>query len=76
MLVQMLILQGRTKDLPVWVPERAEEFNRLFPMFYTFQERLSFQLQVLPMSTLSTHLPGMKAMPNDHLTGYRDVITR
>lgn len=76
MLVQMLYLQGRTKDLPVWVPERAEEFTRLFPMFYTFQERLSFPLQILPMSTLSTHLPGLKAMPNDHLTGYHEVIVK
>ena len=76
MLVQMLYLQGRTKELPVWVPERAEEFSRLFPMFYTFPERLTFSLKILPMSTLSAHLPRLKAMSNDHLTGYGEVITK
>lgn len=74
MLIQMLYLRGREKDLLLFVPEREGEFEALFSMFYTFPGRISFKLRVLPMSELSVRLPKLEAMANDHLYGYRDEI--
>lgn len=76
MLVQMLYLQGRSKELPIFLPEREKEFAGLFSMFYTFLGRIGFKLSILPMSELSKHLPKLKAMANDHLHGYRDEILK
>jgi glyoxylase-like metal-dependent hydrolase (beta-lactamase superfamily II) len=76
MLIQMLYLKERRKDLLLFVPEREEEFANLFSMFYTFPGRISFKLKVLPMSELTTQLPKLEAMSNDHLFGYRDEIDK
>ncbi|HPF09349.1 MAG TPA: MBL fold metallo-hydrolase, partial [Candidatus Cloacimonadota bacterium] len=70
MLVQMLYLQGRSKDLSIFIPERTEEFEGLFSMFYTFPERLCFRLTILPMAELNSKFPDLQAWPNDHLLGY------
>lgn len=76
MLVQMLYLQGRSKDLSIFIPERTEEFEGLFSMFYTFPERLCFRLTILPMAELNSKFPDLQAWPNDHLLGYSDVIQK
>lgn len=74
MLVQMLYLQGRKKDLPLFVPEREKEFAGIFSMFYTFAERLPYQLKILPMAELSQRFPALQAFENDHLGGYKKII--
>lgn len=74
MLVQMFYLQGRTKDLPLFIPEREAEFEKIFSMFYTFAERLCYRLKVLPITKLCQHYPELRAIENDHLGGYRQVI--
>lgn len=76
MLVQMLYLQGRKKDLLLFVPEREKEFAQLFEMFYTFARRLSYHLKVLPVSELSGYYPQIKAIGNDHLSGYQKIISQ
>jgi len=76
MLVQMLYLEGRSREFKIFVPERSAEIAELFPMFYTFPSRIGFKLSVMDISELSSHLPGWEAMENDHLLGYRDVISK
>ena len=74
MLIQMLYLQRRAKDLHVFLPERENEFEGLLQFQYTFPHRLSFRLLVHPMEELNRYFTGIDAMQTDHLQNYRNVV--
>lgn len=76
MLIQSLYLQGRSRQLLLFLPEREREFAGLFSLFYTFVQRIGFQLKILPMSSVSQHLPCIQALANDHLLGYSGEISK
>ncbi|MCB5263136.1 MAG: ribonuclease Z [Candidatus Cloacimonetes bacterium] len=74
MLIQMLYLEGRTKTLKLYLPEREDEFIDMLRFFYTFPQRFAFELQVLPLLTVSEDFPKISVCANDHLLGYKDLI--
>jgi hypothetical protein len=52
MVIQMFYLQGRKKELNIYLPEREHEFPKILEMFYTFQERLT-STTVIKMPTIT-----------------------
>ncbi|MDD3102661.1 MAG: ribonuclease Z [Candidatus Cloacimonetes bacterium] len=76
MLIQMLYLQGRTRPLKLYMPEREDEFLGLLQFCYTFPQRFAFDLQVLPLARVSEDFPEISVYKNDHLLAYRDLIER
>lgn len=73
-LLQMLYLQGRSKPLALFLPERKESFLEILQLMYTFPKRFGFTLQIMDMKECTSHYPWISAMPNDHLLGYADII--
>ena len=76
MVVQMLYLQGRTKPLNVYLPERVEEFSKIFELFYTFAERLTYKLNLMPIEQIEKDVPFIKILPSCHLLSYKDVVKK
>ncbi len=74
MVLQMMYLQNRTKELKLFLPERTEDFLQTLTLFYTFPERFGFALEVCAMEEVGQYFPGVVAMANDHLHGYREYI--
>jgi len=76
MLVQMLYLQGRQKDLYLFLPEREAELVAMLQYMYTFTQKLSFKLLIHPNDRIGDYFPQVKAVQTDHLLGYRDIIQK
>ena len=74
MLIQMLYLQGRKRELRLYLPERENEFRAMLQFFYIFPKRFDFDLQILPLSRVSEEFPEISICKNDHLLGYKDLI--
>lgn len=74
MLIQTLYLQKRNKKLTVYLPERIPEFSKILDLFYTFQARLSFELEFKHFSELCLDFPFITIKKNDHLQNYKDFI--
>ncbi len=74
MLVQSLYIQKRERKLRIFLPERVEEFCRMFTFFYTFPERLSFELDFQNIQNISQVYPFIEICENDHLAQYSDFI--
>lgn len=75
MLIQMLYLQKRSKDLFLFLPERETEFESLLQYQYTFLEKLGFKLHILSNDSIRDHFPQIHAMQTDHLWGYEELVT-
>ncbi len=76
MVLQMLYLEGRTKPLELFLPERPNDFMDSLHMFYTFEQRFAFKLNVHELKDAETVFPQLKAALNDHLKGYARVINK
>lgn len=76
MVLQMLYLEGRTKPLELFLPERVNDFMDSLHMFYTFEQRFPFELRVHELKDAETVYPEVKAVLNDHLKGYAEVVKR
>ncbi|MFO7660815.1 MAG: ribonuclease Z [Candidatus Cloacimonadaceae bacterium] len=76
MVLQMLYLEGRIKPLDLFLPERADAFMDTLHMFYTFEQRFAFELKVHELKDAETIYPEVKAVLNDHLKGYAEVIKK
>lgn len=76
MMIQMFYLQGRTKPLNVYLPERVEDFAKLLEMFYTFADRLTYSINFLPIEQANNECSTLTLIDSDHLISYKDVITR
>lgn len=74
MLIQMLYLMGRTKVLPVFLPERPEAIIDILRMMYTFSEKFAFNLQFVEMEQSEQFFPWINPIPTDHLFGYASLI--
>jgi len=74
MLLQMLYLEGRTKALHLFLPERPDEFMDTLHMFYTFEYRFAFKLKVHECKEAEYIYSGISATLTDHLLGYESVI--
>ncbi|HOD53936.1 MAG TPA: MBL fold metallo-hydrolase [Candidatus Cloacimonadota bacterium] len=76
MMIQTLYIQKRTKKLQIFIPERIYDFSRIMGMFYTFKERLSFDIEYLLISELEKHYPFVIYCENDHLLPYGEFIEK
>lgn len=74
MVLQMLYLEGRTKPLQLFLPERPAAFLDSLHMFYTFEQKFGYELELLPVDDLEFHLPGVASQYSDHLQGYSKII--
>jgi len=74
MLIQMMYLSGRNKALPIYLPERHDEFLGILKMLYTFPTKFSFELSFRPIESLSHDFEELSIQPNDHLVGYSEII--
>lgn len=76
MLIQMLYLAKRKKPLTLYLPEREDEFEGIFQMFYTFFEKLGFKLNLFPLADVNKAYETLTCHENDHLMSYSDIIRR
>lgn len=76
MLIQMLYLAKRKKPLNLYLPERESEFLQILQMMYTFPSRFGFELRILALDTITEEYPQLSFQKNDHLIGYKQVITQ
>ncbi len=76
MVIQMFYLQGRKKELNIYLPEREHEFPKILEMFYTFQERLTYKINFLPIEKAEEKNSFLKLIPSCHLLSYKDVIKK
>jgi ribonuclease Z len=74
MVLQMLYLEGRTKPLKLFLPERPAAFLETIHMFYIFEQRFPFALILHELSDLELIFSNVSALPTDHLTNYADVV--
>ena len=74
MLIQMMYLQHRVKNLTVFLPERVKDFIDTMHMFYTIPEKFHFSIFFKPMEELSETLPFMTPLESDHLQSYAKVV--
>ena len=74
MLLQMFYLQNRTKPLDIFLPERANEFQRILDFFYVFPRKLTFKINFYQMNAVSDIYSQIKEIPNDHLESYKSFV--
>lgn len=74
MVLQMLYLEGRTKALSLYLPERPSAFLDSLHMFYTFEQKFRYELKVMLVSDVELNYPMISPALNDHLSGYEPII--
>lgn len=74
MVLQMLYLAGRTKQLMLFLPERPSVVMDTLHTMYTFVEKFSFKLLVLDMGQTELYLDNVSTKSTDHLFGYAGLI--
>lgn len=72
MVLQMFYLQGRRKQLDIFLPERIQKFTNIVKFFYLYPKRFGFDLTWKSCSEVGNTIPGVTALANDHLLKYRD----
>jgi ribonuclease Z len=76
MLIQMLYLQNRKKPLHIFLPERSQAFLDSLHMYYTFEERLPFEIKTFDMLNVQGIYPEITIAVNDHLDGYKPFMNK
>ncbi len=76
MLIQMMYLENRTKPLNLFLPERQAAFMESMHLFYTFEQRLPFELKVYEMTEAEKIYPQINIARTDHLNGYADFLQK
>jgi ribonuclease BN (tRNA processing enzyme) len=74
MLLQMLYLEGRTKPLTLFLPERPVAIIDIMHLFYTFEQRFSFALKVHEVKEIELYYSDVTVALTDHLIGYKGYI--
>ncbi len=74
MMIQMMYLQQRVKNLTVFLPERVKDFLETMHMFYTIPDKFHFSIFLKPMEELNQELPFITPIESDHLQSYASVI--
>jgi ribonuclease Z len=75
MLLQMFYLEGRTKPLRLFLPERPAAILDTMHLFYTFEQRFPFTLKIHDVTELDLYYDNVSPALTDHLSGYADFIT-
>ncbi|MBM4399158.1 MAG: ribonuclease Z [Candidatus Cloacimonetes bacterium] len=76
MLFQMLYLEKRTKPLQVFLPENPSSLIDVMHMFYTFEQKFSFELLVYETESIGQFYPEITSYQTDHLSGYDEIIKK
>lgn len=74
MLLQMFYLEGRTKPLMLFLPERPVAIIDIMHLFYTFEQRFPFTLKVHEVKELELYYSDVTMAMTDHLLGYKTFI--
>ena len=74
LVLQMLYLAGRTKQLMLFLPERPSVVMDILHIMYTFVEKFGFKLLVLDMEQSELYLDNVYTASTDHLFGYASLI--
>ncbi|MDD2332064.1 MAG: ribonuclease Z [Candidatus Cloacimonetes bacterium] len=74
MVLQMLYLEGRTKPLDIFLPERPVAFIESLNMFYTFDQKFNFKVHYRVVEEIELFYEGVSAALTDHLIGYEQII--
>lgn len=72
MVLLMFYLNGREKQLDIFLPESIEQFQESLKMFYLFKKRSPFKYQIKDIKELD--LDWIKPLRNDHLSKYETLI--
>jgi len=76
MLLQMLYLEGRTKPLRIFLPERTAALLDAMHLMYTFEQRFPFILSVDLVKDIGLHYANISTALTDHLQGYAGHINK
>lgn len=76
MVLQLLHIKKRRKNLRIYLPENKELFLKSLPLFYLFPEKLTFNLSIYDMKELPLHYSYFQPLPNDHLLQYEHVVNK
>lgn len=74
MLLQLFHILKRKKELKVFLPENIAMFKETLKMFYLFDEKFSFKLNLILVSQLTTYFNWMIPLKNNHLKQYKKLI--
>jgi len=74
MVIQMLYLQKRERDLPIYLPEHIEKFKDILNLFYTFLSKIPFNINFFPVPSLPNDFPEIKIIKSDHLLDYESIV--
>jgi len=74
MLMQMFYLEKRSKPLHLFLPERPSALMEVMHLFYTFENRFPFRLQVHEVKDVELVLRGVSSFLTDHLRSYEDYL--
>jgi ribonuclease BN (tRNA processing enzyme) len=72
MVLLMFYLNNRTQKLDIFLPEFEQQFRDSLNMFYLFQQKFPFDLQIKNINELD--LKWIKPILNDHLEKYEPLI--
>ncbi len=76
MVIQLLHIKKRKKDLYLYLPESISAFRASLDMFYLFPEKLPYKLMIRNISEVEQDFKFLSIMENDHLRMYRDHVTK
>ncbi|MCF7912675.1 MAG: MBL fold metallo-hydrolase [Candidatus Cloacimonetes bacterium] len=74
MLIQLLHISKRQKDLYLFLPERENDFIKSMEMLYLFPAKLPFNLIIQNITTLNNWAEFVQIFENDHLKRYRKFV--
>ncbi len=76
MVIQLLHIQKRKKDLLLYLPESESAFRTTLDMFYLFPEKLPYKLIIRNIREIEQDFRFVSITENDHLRMYRDYVTK
>ncbi len=74
MVIQMLYLQKRERDLSIYLPEHIEKFKDILNLFYTFLSKIPFNINFFPVPSLHNDFPEINIIKSDHLHDYESIV--
>ncbi len=76
MVIQMLYLQKRGRDLTIYLPEQVEKFKDILNLFYTFITKIPFQIKFLLIPSIHNDFPEISIIKSDHLLNYEPIVNK
>jgi ribonuclease BN (tRNA processing enzyme) len=75
MVLQMLYLQNRKRDLLLFLPERPASFLEILQLMYTYPQKFGFNLLIRDIEQAELYFDWIYAVSNDHLYRYASIIS-